>query len=110
VLALAVALPAHAAGGGGFGSPGLGDPFFRLAGNGGYDVGHSSASCATGSPSTATATRRPPTSSPWPSDSHRNLNRFFQLWLDEPGRVGTADPAAARQPAAALAAPQHRRR
>ena len=24
----------------GFGSPGLGDPFFPLAGNGGYDVGH----------------------------------------------------------------------
>jgi aminopeptidase N len=40
MLALAAALPAHAAGGGGFGSPGLGDPFFPLAGNGGYDVGH----------------------------------------------------------------------
>jgi aminopeptidase N len=40
VLALAAALPAHAAGGGGFGSPGLGDPFFPLAGNGGYNVGH----------------------------------------------------------------------
>ena len=41
VLALAAALPAQAAGGGGrFGSPGLGDPFFPLAGNGGYDVGH----------------------------------------------------------------------
>jgi aminopeptidase N len=40
VLALAAALPAHAAGGAGFGSPGLGDPFFKLAGNGGYDVAH----------------------------------------------------------------------
>ena len=28
------------AGGAGIGSPGLGDPFFKLAGNGGYDVGH----------------------------------------------------------------------
>ena len=43
-------------------------------------------------------------------DSHRNLRGFFRLWLDKPGRVGTADPAAARQPAATLAAPQHRRR
>ena len=43
-------------------------------------------------------------------DSHRNLDRFFHLWLDKPGRVGTADPAAARQPAATLAAPAHRRR
>ncbi len=34
---LAVAAPAGAAT---FGSPGLGDPFFPLAGNGGYDVGH----------------------------------------------------------------------
>jgi aminopeptidase N len=38
LLALAHAAPAHAA----FtpGDPGLGDPFFPLAGNGGYDVGH----------------------------------------------------------------------
>jgi aminopeptidase N len=35
--ALALAVPAGAAT---FGSPGLGDPFFPLAGNGGYDVGH----------------------------------------------------------------------
>ena len=42
-------------------------------------------------------------------DSHRNLRGFFRLWLDKPGRVGTADPAAA-QPAATLAAPAHRRR
>ena len=35
--ALALAAPAGAAT---FGSPGLGDPFFPLAGNGGYDVGH----------------------------------------------------------------------
>src|SRR3954462_12001287 len=35
--ALALAAPAGAAP---FGSPGLGDPFFPLAGNGGYDVGH----------------------------------------------------------------------
>ena len=35
--ALAFAAPAGAAT---FGSPGLGDPFFPLAGNGGYDVGH----------------------------------------------------------------------
>jgi aminopeptidase N len=42
-------------------------------------------------------------------DSHRDLRAFFHLWLDTPGRVGTADPAAARQPAA-LAAPAHRRR
>src|SRR5215210_7862659 len=35
--ALALAAPAGAAS---FGSPGLGDPFFPLAGNGGYDVGH----------------------------------------------------------------------
>jgi aminopeptidase N len=40
VLMLAGAVPAHAAGGGGIGSPGLGDPFFGFAGNGGYDVGH----------------------------------------------------------------------
>jgi aminopeptidase N len=40
VLALAAVVPAHAAGGAGFGSPGLGDPFFKLAGNGGYDVAH----------------------------------------------------------------------
>ena len=43
-------------------------------------------------------------------DSHRNLRGFFRLWLDKPGRVGTADPAAARPPAATLAAPEHRRR
>jgi aminopeptidase N len=43
-------------------------------------------------------------------DSHRDLGRFFRLWLDKPGRIGTANPAAASQPAAALAAPQHRRR
>ena len=41
-------------------------------------------------------------------DSHRNLRGFFQLWLDKPGRVGTPNPAAAPQPAATLAAPQHR--
>ena len=35
--ALALAAPAGATT---FGSPGLGDPFFPLAGNGGYDVGH----------------------------------------------------------------------
>ena len=35
--ALALAAPAGAAT---IGSPGLGDPFFPLAGNGGYDVGH----------------------------------------------------------------------
>jgi aminopeptidase N len=35
--ALALAAPAGAAT---FGSPGLGDPFFPLAGNGGYDAGH----------------------------------------------------------------------
>src|SRR5215203_5903225 len=35
--ALALAAPAGAAT---FGSPGLADPFFPLAGNGGYDVGH----------------------------------------------------------------------
>ena len=35
--ALALAPPAGAAT---FGSPGLGDPFFPLAGNGGYDVRH----------------------------------------------------------------------
>src|SRR5215212_11104426 len=37
VAALALAAPAGAAT---FGSPGLVDPFFPLAGNGGYDVGH----------------------------------------------------------------------
>ena len=36
-VVLALAAPAGAAS---FGSPGLGDPFFPLAGNGGYDVGH----------------------------------------------------------------------
>ena len=40
VAVLAVAAPAGAAGGFTPGSPGLGDPFFPLAGNGGYDVGH----------------------------------------------------------------------
>src|SRR5215216_3204069 len=43
VLALAlfaVAVPAGAADGFTPGSPGLGDPFFPLAGNGGYDVKH----------------------------------------------------------------------
>src|SRR5215218_7132670 len=43
VLALAlfaVAVPAGAADGFSPGSPGLGDPFFPLAGNGGYDVAH----------------------------------------------------------------------
>jgi aminopeptidase N len=33
-------MPAHAAGGGAIGSPGLGAPYFPLAGNGGYDVSH----------------------------------------------------------------------
>ena len=42
-------------------------------------------------------------------DSHHNLRGFFRRWLNKPGRVGTADPAAA-QPAATLAAPAHRRR
>ena len=37
--ALVLAAPAGAAAWM-FGSPGLGDPFFPLAGNGGYDVGH----------------------------------------------------------------------
>jgi aminopeptidase N len=40
VAVLAVAAPAGAADGFGPGSPGLGDPFFPLAGNGGYDVAH----------------------------------------------------------------------
>lgn len=41
VAALAVATPAGAAGpGAGIGSPGLGDPFYPFAGNGGYDVRH----------------------------------------------------------------------
>jgi aminopeptidase N len=40
VAVLAAAAPAGAAGGFGPGSPGLGDPFFPLAGNGGYDVAH----------------------------------------------------------------------
>ena len=42
VAALAVALPAAAAARGAFvhGSPGLHDPFFPRAGNGGYDVSH----------------------------------------------------------------------
>ena len=38
VVVLAVAAPAGAADGFTPGSPGLGDPFFPLAGNGGYDV------------------------------------------------------------------------
>jgi hypothetical protein len=37
---LAVAVPAGAADGFTPGAPGLGDPFFPLAGNGGYDVAH----------------------------------------------------------------------
>ena len=37
---LAVAVPAEASDGFRPGSPGLGDPFFPLAGNGGYDVAH----------------------------------------------------------------------
>ncbi|HEX3201249.1 MAG TPA: M1 family peptidase, partial [Actinomycetes bacterium] len=37
---MAVAVPAGAADGFTPGSPGLGDPFFPLAGNGGYDVAH----------------------------------------------------------------------
>jgi aminopeptidase N len=40
VALLAVAVPAGAADGFTPGSPGLGDPFFPLAGNGGYDVAH----------------------------------------------------------------------
>jgi aminopeptidase N len=40
LAALAVAAPAGAADGFSPGSPGLGDPFFPLAGNGGYDVSH----------------------------------------------------------------------
>jgi hypothetical protein len=40
VAVLAVAAPAGAADGFTPGSPGLGDPFFPLAGNGGYDVAH----------------------------------------------------------------------
>jgi aminopeptidase N len=46
-------------------------------------------------------------------DSHRDLGRFFRLWLFKPGRVGTPNPAAAPQPAAAvapLASHEHRRR
>jgi aminopeptidase N len=39
MLVLAAAAPAGAAGGG-IGAPGLGDPYFKLAGNGGYDVAH----------------------------------------------------------------------
>jgi hypothetical protein len=38
IAVLAVAAPAGAADGFTPGSPGLGDPFFPLAGNGGYDV------------------------------------------------------------------------
>ena len=40
VAVLAVAAPAGAAAGFTPGSPGLGDPFFPLAGNGGYEVSH----------------------------------------------------------------------
>ncbi|MEV0720806.1 M1 family aminopeptidase, partial [Asanoa sp. NPDC050611] len=40
LTALAVATPAAAHGGSTIGSPGLGDPYFPLAGNGGYDVRH----------------------------------------------------------------------
>ena len=40
VALLALAVPAGAADGFTPGSPGLGDPFFPLAGNGGYDVAH----------------------------------------------------------------------
>ena len=40
LTALAVATPAAATGGSTIGSPGLGDPYFPLAGNGGYDVRH----------------------------------------------------------------------
>jgi aminopeptidase N len=41
-LVVALAVPGQALAGSTFlpGSPGLGDPFFPLAGNGGYDVGH----------------------------------------------------------------------
>jgi aminopeptidase N len=39
-VALVLARPAAAAGAFGPGAPGLGDPFFPLAGNGGYDVTH----------------------------------------------------------------------
>jgi hypothetical protein len=35
VLVFVAAVPAHAAGGAGIGAPGLGDPFFPLAGSGG---------------------------------------------------------------------------
>ena len=37
---LALAQPAAARAAFGPGSPGLGDPFFPLAGNGGYDIAH----------------------------------------------------------------------
>jgi aminopeptidase N len=40
LVALVLARPAAAAGAFGPGAPGLGDPFFPLAGNGGYDVTH----------------------------------------------------------------------
>jgi aminopeptidase N len=40
ITALAVSSPAAAADGFSPGSPGLGDPFFPFAGNGGYDVSH----------------------------------------------------------------------
>jgi aminopeptidase N len=41
-------------------------------------------------------------------DSHRDLGRFFYIWLFREGRVGTADPSAAapaRRPAATVAPP-----
>ena len=40
ILAAIAAHPAHAAGAAAQGAPGVGDPFFPTAGNGGYDVGH----------------------------------------------------------------------
>jgi aminopeptidase N len=45
-------------------------------------------------------------------DSHRNLGRFFYIWLYRDGRVGTADPSAAQRPAAGVAplASRHHRR
>ena len=70
----------------------------------------SSASCATGTPRTATATSPRPTSSALAErDSHRNLGRFFYIWLYRDGRVGTADPSATQRPAALASRPHHRR-
>ena len=40
LVACALAAPASASAAFAPGSPGLGDPFFPLGGNGGYDVGH----------------------------------------------------------------------